>query len=249
MKHYALTLTVVASCILTACASKVRLDDLPPVVNRNSVGLGAGTVYSNSTNGGTIVGSNSVGSTVTGSTVLGTSTSGGQSTGNTVFTAGGITNPNSGITTVIDGNSPATATGLGMNNGASNTTVSGVQTTTRSTTQPDVGLLARRSVFFDYDSSVVRDEGRSILDAHAKNLIANRNTKIALEGHTDERGGREYNLALGQKRAEAVLQALRLLGVPAAQMEPVSYGKEKPRALGNNESGFAENRRVDISYR
>jgi peptidoglycan-associated lipoprotein len=103
-------------------------------------------------------------------------------------------------------------------------------------------------VFFDYDSFVVRAEARPVIESHARFLQANKQRKANLEGHTDERGGREYNLALGQKRAEAVRQALTLLGVSDAQMEAVSYGKEKPAAQGASEADYAKNRRVEIRY-
>jgi len=103
-------------------------------------------------------------------------------------------------------------------------------------------------VFFDYDSFVVRADARPIIENHARFLQANKQRKANLEGHTDERGGREYNLALGQKRAEAVRQALALLGVSDSQLEAVSYGKEKPAAQGSAESDLAKNRRVEIRY-
>lgn len=108
---------------------------------------------------------------------------------------------------------------------------------------------ATRLVYFDYDSFVIRSEFQSVVEAHAKFLKANPGRKIALEGHTDERGGREYNLALGQKRAEAVRRALGVLGVSESQMEAVSFGKEKPADLGASEDAMAKNRRVEISYR
>ena len=103
-------------------------------------------------------------------------------------------------------------------------------------------------VFFDYDSFVVRADARPVIENHARFLQANKQRKANLEGHTDERGGREYNLALGQKRAEAVRQALALLGVSDSQLEAVSYGKEKPAAQGSGESDLAKNRRVEIRY-
>ncbi len=103
-------------------------------------------------------------------------------------------------------------------------------------------------VYFDYDSFVVRAEARPLIENHARFLQANKQRKANLEGHTDERGGREYNLALGQKRAEAVRQALSLLGVPESQLEAVSYGKEKPAAQGAAEADLAKNRRVEIRY-
>lgn len=103
-------------------------------------------------------------------------------------------------------------------------------------------------VYFDYDSYVVRAEARPLIETHARFLKANQKRKASLEGHTDERGGREYNLALGQKRAEAVRQAMTLLGVPDTQIEAVSYGKEKPAALGSSDADMAKNRRVEIRY-
>jgi len=110
------------------------------------------------------------------------------------------------------------------------------------------GILAKRSVYFDFDSYVVKDEFKPVVEAHAKYLVANKGRKILIQGNTDERGGREYNLALGQKRAEAVRKALALLGVPDTQMEAVSLGKEKPKATGSDEASWAENRRSDIVY-
>lgn len=103
-------------------------------------------------------------------------------------------------------------------------------------------------VFFDYDSFVVRADARPVIENHARFLQANKQRKANLEGHTDERGGREYNLALGQKRAEAVRQALTLLGVSDSQLEAVSFGKEKPAATGVSEADLAKNRRVEIRY-
>ena len=103
-------------------------------------------------------------------------------------------------------------------------------------------------VYFDYDSFELKPEARAVLERNAAHLQANKKFKVQLEGHTDERGGREYNLALGQKRAETVRRALTLLGVSDTQVEAVSFGKEKPAANGNDESAFAKNRRVEIKY-
>ncbi len=104
------------------------------------------------------------------------------------------------------------------------------------------------TIYFDYDSFVIKPEARPVIESHARFLQANRQRKAMLEGHTDERGGREYNLALGQKRAEAVQRALVLLGVPDSQIEAVSYGKEKPAAQGADELAYAKNRRVEFKY-
>ena len=104
-------------------------------------------------------------------------------------------------------------------------------------------------IYFDYDSYSVKPEFQSVLDAHARFLRADKSRRVNIEGHTDERGGREYNLGLGQKRSEAVRRALAVLGVPDSQMEAVSYGKEKPAAQGADESAFAKNRRAEMTYR
>jgi peptidoglycan-associated lipoprotein len=109
--------------------------------------------------------------------------------------------------------------------------------------------LSKKSVFFDFDSFIVKSEYQPVVEAHGKYLASTRDRRIMVEGHTDERGGREYNLALGQKRAEAVKQRLMLLGVTDGQIETVSFGKEKPRAAGSNEEAWAQNRRADIVYR
>lgn len=110
------------------------------------------------------------------------------------------------------------------------------------------GVLAKRSVYFDLDSYVVKDEYKPVVSAHGQYLSTHKNRKVIIQGNTDERGGREYNLALGQKRAEAVRKSLSLLGVPESQMEAVSFGKEKPKATGSDEASWAENRRSDIVY-
>jgi peptidoglycan-associated lipoprotein len=131
-------------------------------------------------------------------------------------------------------------------NGADPRAVSGVEVTGTQTQQPDA---MSRIIYFDYDSFEVRGEYAATLDANARYLKANNTRRLALEGHTDETGGREYNLALGQKRAEAVRRSLSLLGVSEAQMEPVSFGEEKPAVLGSDEAAMAKNRRVEFTYR
>ena len=104
-------------------------------------------------------------------------------------------------------------------------------------------------ILFDYDSFLVKPEYQSVIDAHARFLTTNRTRKLAIEGHTDESGGREYNIALGQKRAEAVRRALGLLGVADAQLEAVSFGEEKPADGASNEQAYAKNRRAELNYR
>ena len=104
----------------------------------------------------------------------------------------------------------------------------------------------QRVVYFDFDSFMVKDEFSGLVDAHAKRLNQIKTQRVSLEGHADQRGSREYNLALGQKRAEAVLQRLTLAGVAPAQAEPVSFGKERPAVEGTGEAVWAKNRRVEV---
>jgi peptidoglycan-associated lipoprotein len=115
--------------------------------------------------------------------------------------------------------------------------------------QDSIMNATNRIVYFDYDSFAIRPEFQSVIEAHARFLKSDKAKKVAIEGHTDERGGREYNLALGQKRSEAVRKALSLLGVSDGQLEAVSFGKEKPAMLGGSEAAMEKNRRAEISYR
>lgn len=135
---------------------------------------------------------------------------------------------------------------IGAGQGSAQTSVAPVSISQASSGQGPVGVA--HVVFFDYDSFVLRPEARPVIASHAQFLQANKQRKANLEGHTDDRGGREYNLALGQKRADAVRQALSLLGVPESQLEAVSFGKEKPLATGGSEADQAQNRRVEIRY-
>ena len=115
--------------------------------------------------------------------------------------------------------------------------------------QDDVAPVGGRVVYFDYDSFAIKAEYQTVIESQSRYIKADKNRKAAIEGHTDERGGREYNLALGQKRAEAVRRAMGLLGVNDAQVEAVSFGKEKPAAQGSDEASLAKNRRAEIAYR
>ena len=143
-------------------------------------------------------------------------------------------------------NGGANANSIGMGGSAGQNNVSGVLTDKGA--NAGVGPAGTNIVFFDYDSLVIRPEARPVIASHAQFLQANTQRKANLEGHTDDRGGREYNLALGQKRADAVRQALSLLGVNESQLEAVSFGKEKPLATGTSEADQAQNRRVEIRY-
>lgn len=110
------------------------------------------------------------------------------------------------------------------------------------------GILAKRSIYFDYDSYLLGADGQGVVRSHSDYLNKNKHRKIIIQGNTDERGGTEYNLALGQKRAETVRKSLAALGVSDSQMEAVSLGENKPRASGAGEAAWTENRRADIVY-
>jgi peptidoglycan-associated lipoprotein len=124
-----------------------------------------------------------------------------------------------------------------------------VASTDASKSNLDAMSASNRVVYFDFDSFAIRTEFQSALENHARRLKSDKTIKISIDGHTDERGGREYNLALGQKRSEAVRKALALLGVSENQMEAVSFGKEKPAVVGSTEAAMEKNRRAEINYR
>lgn len=109
-------------------------------------------------------------------------------------------------------------------------------------------ILSKRSVYFDLDSYSVKDEYKSMIEAHAQYLKQNGKAKAFLQGNCDERGSREYNIALGQKRAESVRKMMSVLGVPESQMETVSFGEEKPKSEGHDDAAWAQNRRADVVY-
>jgi len=167
--------------------------------------------------------------------------------------AGCSTNPTQTAAPVED---RAAGTGTGAAGGATTagTTMGGVTGTAtgsqagRNPLTDPASPLSKRSVYFDYDQFVVKDEFRPLIESHAKYLQQNRNARIAIQGNTDERGTREYNIALGQKRADALKKLMLILGATEAQIETVSFGKEKPRRDGHDETSWAENRRDDIVY-
>lgn len=113
---------------------------------------------------------------------------------------------------------------------------------------PNSALSKNRSVYFDFDDFTVKKEYASLVENHGKYAGANSKLTVRVEGNADERGGREYNLALGQKRAEAVVRAMKVYGAKDGQVEPVSYGSEKPKAQGHDETAWAQNRRADVVY-
>lgn len=109
-------------------------------------------------------------------------------------------------------------------------------------------ILSHRSVYYDFDKSIVKDEYRPMVQAHAAYLVSHVNAKTTLQGNCDERGSREYNLALGQRRADSVKQLMEAAGVPSGQISTVSFGAEKPHAMGHDEESWSQNRRTDILY-
>lgn len=113
---------------------------------------------------------------------------------------------------------------------------------------PQSALSKNRSVYFEFDDFSVKKEYVPVVENHSKYLTSNPKLSVRVEGNTDERGGREYNLALGQKRAEAVARAMKLMGSKDTQIEAVSFGSEKPKAAGHDEASWAQNRRADIAY-
>jgi peptidoglycan-associated lipoprotein len=113
---------------------------------------------------------------------------------------------------------------------------------------PHEGVLAKRVIFFDFDSAEIRGDGPQIVAAHAKHLASRPGIRVRLEGHTDERGSREYNIGLGERRAQAVRRALMLQGAGEVQLSTVSYGEERPVATGTDEAAWTQNRRVELIY-
>lgn len=142
----------------------------------------------------------------------------------------------------------APAAGSGTTGSTAGTSQSGVATVNLGNTAA-AAAPAERIVYFDFDSFVVKDQFRPVVEGHAKALAGNRAKRMVVEGHADERGSREYNLALGQKRAEAVVRSLELLGAQPGQLEAVSFGEERPAAQGSDEAAWAKNRRAELKDR
>jgi len=143
-----------------------------------------------------------------------------------------------------------TGTGTGAGEGTDQSGATTSSTDRGSVTGGSVSDVANlRTVFyFDFDKSVVKAEGFADLEGHARYLAANPTAKVRLDGHADERGTREYNMALGERRGNAVARFLVVNGVSSSQIEVISYGEEKPAMIGHNEGSWAKNRRVELSY-
>ncbi|SNR62722.1 peptidoglycan-associated lipoprotein [Methylobacillus rhizosphaerae] len=146
----------------------------------------------------------------------------------------------------VEDKSPA----VSQTTGGNETATSGVSDSSLSSnplTDPN-NILSKRSVYFDYDSDAIKAEFRPLVEAHAQYLNSHNNAKVFLQGNTDDRGTREYNLSLGQRRAVAVKKALNLLGVKDAQIETVSFGKEKANGACSSDSCWQQDRRVELQY-
>ena len=144
------------------------------------------------------------------------------------------------------GDAGAETSGLGSDQGAGSSST----TTDAGTAQQQAlaALKTRSVIYFEYDSSEIRSEYLDVVAAHAAYLVKYPTTKVRLEGHTDERGSREYNIGLGERRAQAVRRALASQGVADTQIAPVSYGEERPAVPGSDEAAYSQNRRVELAY-
>jgi peptidoglycan-associated lipoprotein len=146
---------------------------------------------------------------------------------------------------------PASQVGAGTESsgaGANGADAAGQNGADDETAGPQAGLLAKRVIYFDFDSSEIKGEGTDIVGAHAKYLATHTTARVRLEGHTDDRGSREYNIGLGERRAQSVRRALLLQGATEAQLSTVSYGDERPAVAGHEETAWSKNRRVEITY-
>jgi len=149
-------------------------------------------------------------------------------------------------------NAPVTeggkGTGSATSEGTSTTTPNQASNVEGNPLHDPNNILSKRSVYFDFDSNIVKDEFRPLVQAHARYMVDHRDARVRIEGNCDERGSREYNLALGQRRAEAVKKIMTVLGASDSRIETISYGEEKPVAMGHDEAAWAKNRRADIKY-
>ena len=259
MRHFLIVGCMLA--LLTACGSSVKLDPAS-VEDKNAKGVPKGStltalketlatppsVMTAVPSSGTGVGAGSGAATGTGTNAAaaGTASSSAADAANRSAVAARAAAAGAGAAgSGAAGSGAAGAAGAGAA-GASKSD-SAAAATARSGPIADP-RTSPKVIYFDYNSSEIKPEGVELIDAHARFLIANKTHQVFLEGHTDERGGREFNLALGQKRAEAVRTRMRLLGVTDIQMEAVSFGKEKPAAAGNDDAAHAKNRRTEINY-
>jgi len=155
------------------------------------------------------------------------------------------TPPSTANTTVPSNESSSQTSGAANPNAAGEGVLNGTGPGVQGPTEPS---LQDRTIYFDFDSSEIKGQYDAMVTAHARYLVAHPNVRVRLEGNTDERGSREYNIGLGARRAQSVRQALMLQGVADSQITTVSYGEEHPAVTGHNDAAWARNRRVDIMY-
>ncbi len=149
----------------------------------------------------------------------------------------------------VEERTPSTAAGGAATTGTTGGNVTGTANAGQSNPLKDPNnILSKRIIYFDYDSYTIRDQDKALIEAHARYLQSSRNARLSIQGNTDERGSREYNIALGQRRADGVKKMMVLLGVTENQIDTVSFGEEKPRATGHDEASWSQNRRSDIVY-
>ena len=262
MRHFLIVGCMLA--LLTACGSSVKLDPAS-VEDKNAKGVPKGSaltalketlatppsvmtaVPSSGTGAGAGSGSASGTGTSTAAAGMGSSTAGAGTGSSSAADAANRSAAAARAAAAGAGAAGAGAGAAGAGAAGASKSDSAAAATARSGPIADP-RTSPKVIYFDYNSSEIKSEGVELIDAHARFLTANKTRQVYLEGHTDERGGREFNLALGQKRAEAVRTRMRLLGVTDIQMEAVSFGKEKPAAVGNDDAAHAKNRRTEINY-
>ena len=231
MRLTKLTTAFVALMLMLSACSTVKLDEAPSVETRKTSAVAPADASQRNT------------ASVPNSNDTSAAKSDAASSADGVSTTG----TNTGANVTPDTNGDANANANANANSNANANAKANASFNEPLSDPS-SVVANRSIYFDLDSYIVKDEYKSVIDAHGKYLASRPDRKVLIQGNTDERGGSEYNLALGQKRADAVRRALAQRGVPESQMEAVSYGKEKPKAMGSTEEAWKENRRADIAY-
>ena len=241
---------VAAALLLSACGSTVRLGDVPVEDRAGSMANRAG--------GASAVGQAGVGGSSATSSAGAAANSGSQPGADAPITSRVVvplelsSRSGAGVAGGVTGQSGQGGQGSGGSAGLAGTAgasgAAGASASAAAMAQVPTNLLTGNVIRFDFDSFEIAPEYVPLVNAHARFLSGNPRRKVMVAGHADERGGREYNLALGQKRAEAVRERLILLGVDDRQIEAVSFGEERPAASGSSEEAFAQNRRAEISY-
>ena len=242
------------AALLAACGSSVKLSDTPVESRTGSAteqpaGSEATTKLIASGSGSSAGPTGSAASsqgTTSGAT---SSQSNAQSRPQSGPQSGPPSNAQTTVATIQAGGASGSGAGTGAGAAAGSGASGSVTLGARAGSGAAVPATMARVVYFDFDSFVLRDDARPVIEAHARMLMGDRSRRLMIDGHTDERGSREYNLALGQKRAAAVARALVLLGVQESQIEPVSFGEERPAERGAGDAAWAKNRRAELRDR